>query len=71
MRDAKQERLVRWMEQHNVSARCGAHIVGTLLRARWLSPLPNAARFTAIEWHALNPPLDPSFHDFPTTCEES
>ena len=71
MSNAKQEQLVRFMEQHELSARDGARLVGMILRKRWLFPLPGAAQLRGVDWYSLNPPLNPECHDFPLTSEES
>ncbi len=68
MRDAKQDRLMRFMTQHQVSARCGARLVKIRLAAGWLLPAPDVVAIvdpSAIDWHALNPPLDLDHHVFP------
>ncbi len=68
MRDAKQDRLIRFMERHNVSARCGARMVKIRLAAGWNLPAPDVVAIVdpeSIDWFALNPPLDPSHHVFP------
>ncbi len=67
MRDAKQDRLVRFMEKHQVSARCGALLVKTRLAAAWNLPAPDVVAIVdpeSIDWYALNPPLDLDHHVF-------
>ncbi len=68
MNDPKQDRLVRFMEKHQVSAHCGARLVAMRLGAKWNLPAPDVVAIVdpeAIDWYALNPPLDASHHIFP------
>ncbi len=68
MNDPRQDRLMRFMVRHQVSARCGARLVAMRLAAKWNTPAPDVVAVVdpkSIDWHALNPPMDPSHHVFP------